>query len=344
MRNISIALSIGIVIIVGAWYAESFLGKSSAKKQETIATTTPPAILPPKEVSLLFVGDIMLDRGVRTVVEKKLGGAYAELFSFVKNDIAQADYSLFNLEGPVSDKGKNVGSIYSFRMATGTLPMLAQIGFDGASFANNHVGDWGKDAFLDTLLRAQDAGLALVGAGTTYDEAHSPWIIKKNGIKIAILGFSDVGPVHMKAGTSTPGIALLSDESLVHISLAKKEADHVVVLVHWGEEYKQEATSRQQEYAHKIVDAGASLVIGHHPHVVGPIEEYNGAVIAYSLGNFVFDQAFSSKTMEGGVFDISFTKQGRARYGLRKVSLDTLWRPSFVSATSTPSIDIESTE
>jgi poly-gamma-glutamate synthesis protein (capsule biosynthesis protein) len=158
-----------------------------------------------------------------------------------------------------------------------------------------------------------------------------PLLIEKNNIKIAFLAFSDVGPSHMKAGTSTSGIILLSDSNLEKIVRnAKLKADKLIVGIHWGEEYINTPTERQKEFGHKIIDWGASVLVGHHPHVIEPAEKYNGGLIVYSLGNFVFDQNFSKETMEGNILYITFKENGVEEYSLQKIEIGKDFRPFFV--------------
>jgi len=327
------AILFGAALIMGALAWKGYLNPKPLVYVAPIqSTSTEQTSLPAqKEVSVVLVGDVMLDRGVRQVVEKAFSNDYSRMFEFVKSNIFEADISMFNLEGPVSDKGTNVGSIYSFRMATSALPVLKDVGFDVASFVNNHVGDWGRLAFEDTLTRADDAGLLLAGAGFSYASATEPVIIEKNGITFGFLGFSDVGPVHLKAGSTTAGILLLSDPNLESIvSNAKSKVDQLIISVHWGEEYKTDFTNRQQEFGHKLIDWGAGLVVGHHPHVVEPVENYNNGVIVYSLGNFIFDQPFSNETMKGSVLEAVFHKDGLVRYEIKHVIMDKNFRPAFV--------------
>ncbi|MCU0660560.1 MAG: CapA family protein [Candidatus Pacebacteria bacterium] len=256
--------------------------------------------IPDDEIDLVFAGDIMLDRGVRQNVYAYFGGDYGRLFTHAP-EVARADIAFANLEGPASDKGADEGSIYSFRMEPKSLIAVRDAGFDVLSVANNHAGDWGREAFSDTLLRIQNAGMEFVGGGGNRAEAKQPKIIEKKGIKIGYLGFSDVGPAWIRATETSPGILLANDPHFEQsIKDAAAQCDVLVVSFHWGEEYKTgEHTERQKDLAHRAIDAGAKLVIGHHPHVIQDTEHYNGGYIAYSLGNFIFDQAFSKDTMEG---------------------------------------------
>ncbi len=262
-----------------------------------------------QEVTLGFAGDMMFDRGVKTSVIKNFNGDYSKIFDQASM-ISKPDIMFANLEGPVSDKGRNVGSKYSFRFDTSIPEILKDKGFDIVSFANNHVGDWADEAFQDTLGRLGEANMLFTGAGQTYDEAIKPVIIERGGIKVGYIGMSDVGPEWMKATSEKPGILLASDPNLSEIiKNAKDESDFLVASIHWGDEYKPH-TARQEMLAHKMIDAGADIVVGHHPHVAQDVEEYKDGLIIYSLGNFVFDQYFSEETMKGMFAEVTIGKSG----------------------------------
>ena len=171
----------------------------------------------PETTKLVFVGDMMLDRGVKSSVINNLNGSYLSLFDYTKETLSGADILFGNLEGPISDKGNNVGSKYSFRMSPEVFPALKETGFDVLSFANNHVGDWNVSAFTDTLERASSTEIIITGAGKTKAKASKVSIIEKNGTKFGFLAFNDVGTVWIKAGESSPGILLLADPSLSQI-------------------------------------------------------------------------------------------------------------------------------
>lgn len=256
--------------------------------------------IPDDEIDLLFAGDIMLDRGVRQNVEAYFGHGYGALFERAPQ-IREADIAFANLEGPASDKGEDQGSIYSFRMEPRSLTALREAGFDVLSVANNHAGDWGREAYADTIANIHNAGMFAIGGGAHKTDAKKPKIIEQKGIKIGFLGFSDVGPEWLAATETTPGILLASDPNFDQIVKdAAAECDVLVVSFHWGEEYQAgEHSARQEMLAHRTIDAGAKLVIGHHPHVIQDTEHYGGGYIAYSLGNLIFDQAFSKDTMQG---------------------------------------------
>lgn len=282
------------------------------------------------ETTLSFVGDIMLDRGVRASVNKNFAGDYNRLFDNLKF-LQQSDILFGNLEGPVSDKGKNVGSKYSFRMDPVVIPALKNAGFDIVSFANNHVGDWTIAAFTDTLSRLATGGILQAGAGLNRADASDPRIIEVNGQKFGFLGASDVGPDWLKAGTNTAGILTPNDKDFdTIIKNAAAKTDFLIVSVHWGVEY-QPHTTRQEAVAHQIIDDGADLVIGTHPHVIQTTEEYHGGLIAYSLGNFIFDQYFSTETMQGLLLQVRVKNSKISSYDKQIIHLNKLFQPENVT-------------
>ena len=288
-----------------------------------------PDIFDPTYVTLTFGGDIMLDRGVRNSVMKNFGGDYSLLFDKLEI-LKDSDIVFANLEGPASDKGADLKSLYSFRMDPSTIPALRGAGLSIVSVANNHAGDWGREAFTDTLDRLTENEIEYVGGGTK-EKAETPVIIEKYGMKIGYLGFSDVGPKWMEASTVNPGILLASDPRFDEIIRnASSQVDQLVVSFHWGDEYKQIHNARQEELAHRAIDAGAKLVIGHHPHVIQDTEVYKNGYIVYSLGNFIFDQRFSKETTEGLLMEIKIKKDGSLTVRKNIVKSNTLFKPAEV--------------
>lgn len=257
-----------------------------------------------KPIQIIFTGDIMMNRGVETSVQKNYNGDFSRLFEQVAW-FTQADIVFGNLEGPVSDIGNNVGSKYSFRMDPNIISVLKNAGFTVVSFANNHVGDWNISAFTDTLQRLKSAEIGIVGAGDTKLQAEQPLIIEKSGVKIGFIGFSDVGPNWMQAKETTPGILLASDPRRTEIiTNAKSQVDFLIISYHWGDEYVP-FNNRQKTLAESSVDAGADMIIGHHPHVIQDYTTYKDKLIFYSLGNFIFDQYFSEPTMRGLIVSVT---------------------------------------
>lgn len=243
------------------------------------------------EIILGFVGDIMLSRKIESDVMTYDDGNFSFPFEFIKDHLAEYDALFGNLEGPISDKGNDLGSIYSFRMNPEVAGVLKEIGFNTLSVANNHIGDWGDEAIVDTFLRLKDEEILYSGGGLNEEKAYSPRIININNTKIAYISFSQFGKNYLEAKGNNIGIAIISDEKLKEaISKAKEESDIIIVSFHFGDEYTTEPNSYQKMFSKKAIDYGADLVVGHHPHIVQPVVKYKDGYIAYSLGNFIFDQ------------------------------------------------------
>ncbi len=282
-----------------------------------------------KEVTIALVGDIMLDRGVKRSVEQNFSGDYSALFQNVP-ELFEADIAFANLEGPIAAGGRNVGSQYSFRMSPAVLPALKGAGFDVLSFANNHVGDWSREAFLETLTLLNQSQIAYVGAGINKQEAFVPKIISTNGQRIGFLAFSDVGPNWLAAKESTPGIAIAEEKTITEaVQAAAGQVDTLIVSFHWGEEYKPR-TLQQKKLAELAIDAGADVIIGHHPHVIQATETYKGKPIFYSLGNFIFDQSFSAETMRGAVVFLTISPEGQISYEQKTTDLNKSYQPQIL--------------
>jgi len=245
-------------------------------------------------VTLAAAGDVMLARSVANAITAEDPGAP---FAYVRDFFAGADMAVVNLECAISDVGAPEPKAYTFRAPPLAVRALAAAGIDVVALANNHAGDYGMHALLDTLDRLDAEGIASVGAGPDEARAYGAVVVEREGVRFAFLAFAEV-PVEgsgydiegWRAGPATPGIAWLDDERvLAAIGEARADADIVVVLFHYGQEGHRSPSSRQVTISHAAVDAGADLVIGSHPHVLQEVEEYGGGLIAYSLGNFVFD-------------------------------------------------------
>ena len=309
-------------IILGIFFSSLFFGNFNygqilpqTQPAEIItAVETPPVVTKKYDfINFVFAGDIMLDRGVRRSVVKNLNGAYAKLFedSTLSSIFQNADVIFANLEGTASDQGKDKHNLYSFRMDPAVLPTLKNAGFNVLAVANNHIGDWGISAFIDTLARLKENGLLYTGGGFDKTEAETPTILEKNGMKIGFLAFSDVGPADTKAGKDTPGILLASDPDFdTIVKNATKQVDFLIVSFHFGVEYQTKHDARQEFLAHEAVDDGAKIIIGGHPHVPEDTEVYKNSFIAYSLGNFIFDQSWSAPTMQGLLLELRLNKGG----------------------------------
>jgi poly-gamma-glutamate synthesis protein (capsule biosynthesis protein) len=205
-------------------------------------------------------------------------------------------------------------------MVPEVVPALKGAGISILSVANNHVADWGIGAYIDTLSRLKENEILYTGGGQNKGEAETPTIIEKYGMKIGFLSFSDKGPDYMQAGENKAGILSVNNPNFDQIiQNTAKQVDYLVVSFHFGEEYQTKHNTRQEYLAHKAVDDGAKIIIGTHPHVVEDTEVYSPkdctqssctSFIAYSLGNFIFDQSWSKPTMQGMLLELKLFKDG----------------------------------
>ena len=263
-----------------------------------LATPTPIASSTPSlTVDLEAVGDIML---ARTIGQQVLSLGPQVVFAGVQPVLANADVLVGNLECALTSSDHPQPKTYTFAAPPETANALVLAGFDVLSLANNHAMDYGTAGLVDTLKNLNENGIAGVGAGMNAAEAHRPVILERNGLRLAFLAYADV-PVEnsgfdaqvWKATDTQPGIAWADpDQIKADVVAAKKEADVIIVLLHSGYEITSiipGISEEQRLAAHAAIDAGAALVIGSHPHFLQSIERYHGGLIAYSLGNFVFD-------------------------------------------------------
>ncbi len=284
-------------------------------------------------VRLVFAGDVMLADGPGQLVAA--GGDPLAPFAPV---LADADYRIANLECAVSAGGAALpNKRYTFR-ADPRVTGILKGRFDALGVANNHSGDFGKDAFLDTLAHLDRAGLGHFGGGRNLAEAHAPLWIERKGLRIAVLGYNEFKPRSFEAGPAHPGIAWSEDAQVIaDIRAARRAgADIVIPFMHWGWEYDEAPSLRQRELAHRMIEAGADVVVGGHPHVVQDAELYRGRLIVYSLGNFVFDGFEAPEARQGWLLRLDLDKHGLAGWDTRLAQLDAGGTPSPVPGALTP--------
>jgi len=280
----------------------------------------------PRSVTLAAVGDVML---ARTVGERILSDGPGAPFAGVADELSGADVTAANLECTLSDRGEPAAKGFTFRAPPAAADALVAAGVDVVSQANNHSLDFGPDALADTedLLAAR--GIAWAGAGATDAAAHRPAVLKRGGLRIAFLAYVEV-PVEYggfdtrtwEATPTTAGVAWLDvDRMRADVAAARAENDLVVVMLHFGFEGSPTPSDSQRAAAHAAIDAGAAIVIGAHPHVLQPVEEYGRGVIVYSLGNFVFD-GYDNPSQESAIFEAVLDDGGVVAWRLVPVTID----------------------
>ncbi|TAJ19814.1 MAG: CapA family protein [Dehalococcoidia bacterium] len=247
------------------------------------AVSTPAA----RSVTVAAVGDLMFARDVTTLMEER-GALYP--FERVRALWADADIVLGNLEGTYTERGMAMSKEYTFRTPPSLAKALSVGGLHAVVLANNHMYDFGAPGLDDTLTALRGVGIAHAGAGITDAAALAPTILAaRGGTRVAILAFDDIGEVQFATATQ-PGVARADPEMVGRsVTGALAKADFVLVYFHWGAEYSREPTARQRALAQAAVSAGASAVIGAHPHVLQQWERIDGVPVLFSMGNFVFD-------------------------------------------------------
>lgn len=237
-------------------------------------------------LNLLVVGDVMLGSRYIPVIQEQ---GYGYPWEYLKEVFSSADLRFCNLEAPFGAGAKPARKKYTFLVPPDFVNSLTTAGFDLVGLANNHIMDYGRAALETTLVVLREAEIGVCGAGLDLDQASRPVYSERNGIRVAFLAFSCTYPETFYAGENRAGTAP-GVQGLVErrVKEADSAADLVVVGFHWGAELMDHPKPYQRALARLAVDAGAGLVVGHHPHVVQGIEVYKSRPIFYSLGNCAF--------------------------------------------------------
>lgn len=283
------------------------------------------------EASLIAVGDVMIGGHVKEFTNQ-FGFDYP--FEATKDILQNADLTFCNLEGPISKKGvKEEGKEFTFKTDPKAAEGLARAGFDVVSLANNHIMDYGADALFETIAHLDKNNIKGIGAGKDLSASRKPALFEINGIKIAFLAYAFTFPLHFYAEQDKPGSAPGVPEFIEKdIKKAKQKNDIVIVSFHWGAELMTEPKEYQIKMGHNAIDWGASIVLGHHPHVLQGIELYNNGLIAYSLGNFAFG-SYSKNVKDGMVLSVEFNKGGLNAAKIIPISvynIDVLFQPKVL--------------
>ena len=281
--------------------------------------------------SVIAGGDIMLTRGTKKYI-RNFGVDYP--FLNIREELIKHDIAFANLESPVSHRG----SIYSpfkkgiyFKAEPEVLDGLKYAGFDVFSLANNHVFDWGIDAVSDTMELLDVSGIRYSGVGENREEALKPAVFQMKGTSVAFVSFNDIYPfVINQSGETMWTLTLKRSEPEIdpnidleeEIKELKNRYDVVIASVHTGIEYLPEPESEKVKKMRELIDYGVDVVLGGHPHVIQGIEVYKDGIIAYSLGNFIFDQNWSKETTLGLLLEISFLGEKPINFNPNVVTID----------------------
>lgn len=280
LRDILLVV-LAILVIIAVWFTV-FNSDTSVVNAE-----------PKENVSIAVTGDVMFARKMPNVLSMD-----SSPFSGVSNVTSNVDLLLINFENAATTSGNAVKGDVPLSCSPSYVPLARANNNTIASLANNHAFDYGIDGMHDTLQYLKDAGITPIGAGDSEDEAHQAVTQDINGRKITILNYMDSNnfaeysyDVMPYANGSNPGYSAYDSADAQKQIEANKDSDAIIAYLHFGNEYSNSPNEDQIRIAHELIDYGADVVIGSHPHVTQGIEVYNGKPIFYSLGNFIFDQS-----------------------------------------------------
>jgi len=267
-------------------------------------------------VTVTVVGDLMLGRRVGEIAEAS--GDLGLQLRPTQRRLSRADITVGNLESTLSKAGAPTQGDDSFAADPGAARVLAEVGFDVLSLANNHAGDYGGRALVQTVRRLRAAGVETFGAGRDERTARQPVVVERDGVRFGFLGFNAIGETP-EAGPGQPGAVSVSmpprtgplDRAelrrfLSDVRRTARDVDAVIVLPHWGTQYTNRPEPIQRRVARRLVAAGADVVVGGHPHWVQGARLVDGSLVVHSLGNFVFDMDFMTQTMRGLILELTF--------------------------------------
>ena len=262
---------------------------------------------------LLFTGDVIPARCTYAKI-MALGGDFTLPFQPLHDMLAAADITIGTLDATASDAGTPFGCTPTFSLAAPAAAVAGfkYAGYDVISHAANHIKDCGTSACGDRAMFETDAnlraaGIKTVGTGRNLFEARAPQIVERHGVYFAFLAYDDIASYY-QATHDGAGSAPLDPSTIAEdVANARKFANVVIVVPHWGVEYMADPSARQREFARAAASAGADMIVGNHPHWVQAHEKIGGMFVAYGLGNFVFDQDWSLETQQGALLEATFT-------------------------------------
>jgi poly-gamma-glutamate capsule biosynthesis protein CapA/YwtB (metallophosphatase superfamily) len=282
----------------------------------------------PVFTTLTFAGDVILGRTVHRIMAAR--GDWASPFRSIASELSWADLTIVNLECALTRRFQPPADPYTLRFMSfpEAIAGLTLAGIDAVSLANNHSMDFGYAAVQDTRQVCEEVGITTFGVGDNLAAAVLPAVFQIGSSRIALLGFDGVSTDWYGARENTPGTAPLRADIVEDaVRIASQQADIVIPFYHWGVEYTLVPTAQQREIARRAIDAGATLVVGSHPHWVQGVEWHRDRPIFYSLGNFVFDQERSLETKQGLILHLWLSGAELVRYELVPVLIEDYHRP-----------------
>ncbi len=270
------------------------------------------------EITIVAAGDTMLGSWVEQVIADS---GYDYPFRHLKSFLSDADIFFTNLEAPFGTSGEPFQKKFTFRVNPDLIKVLNAGKINLVSLANNHVMDYGQSGLQETITSLKENHIRYAGAGMNVRQARQPAILQLHGARIGFLAYSLTFPEAFWATDSSAGTCFPYEEYVFRdVAELKKKCDLVLVSCHWGQELRREPKAYQIHFAHQLIDKGADIVLGHHPHVIQGMEIYNGKLVAYSLGNFIFG-SYSENATESVLLKIRWKRKGVMKIQILPISV-----------------------
>lgn len=268
------------------------------------------------DITLNFIGDVSLadNFDIMPYYDSRKEGIYGILSKEVVDILTTSDITAANNEFTISTRGTPLNKTYTFRAAPNRLNIYKEMGVNLVSLANNHIYDYGIDAFNDTLDYLKEYDIPHVGAGKNIDEAKEAFYYIAGGYKISFISSTraEKNIITPGATSDSPGVFRCYDNTLLKetIKEEKEKSDYVILLIHWGREDSHELEEVIKVSGREYIDEGADLIIGSHAHELQGMEIYNNKLIAYNLGDFIFNR----ETKDTGILSVTLNKNGNLSY------------------------------
>lgn len=268
------------------------------------------------DITLSFVGDISLadNFDIMPYYDSRNEGVYGILSKEVVDIMTSSDIMVANNEFTISTRGTPLNKTYTFRADPRRLNIYKEMGVNLVSLANNHIYDYGIEAFNDTLKYLKEYDIPFVGAGSNISEAKKSFSFIADGYKISFISSTraEKNIITPGATETTPGVFRCYDNTLLKetIKEVKEKSDYVVLLIHWGKEDSHDIEDIIKETGKEYVDAGADLIVGSHAHLLQGMEFYKNKLIAYNLGDFIFN----GETKDTGILSVTLNNSGNLTY------------------------------
>lgn len=318
---------VSVVAAAAAATSPTTSSTSSSSTMPLPGTTIEPEV-ERRPITIQAVGDVNFDPSYITAFAD---AGYQIAFDGLDGIFLDDDLTLINMECPPTDAGVQADKAYSFHCDPAALPVAAENGVDVANLANNHGRDRGAEGLLDARANVLAAGIAPVGVGATLMEATTPALFEIDGTTVAVLGMGGVVPSdEWLASGDHVGMASGDDieQMVTAVEAADEVADVVIVTIHWGVELVTEPSSEDRERARAMIEAGADVIFGHHPHRLGQLEMIDGVPVYWTLGNFIWPR-LSDAGSTTAIAGVTVAPDGSIEACLTPVFIEHSGRPEL---------------